>query len=169
MSDYVEEVLNIRRAGDRSGWLGCQWHRARRCGSTGASDPWHVATHKHPVWSERALARPPRAARVSEWDRAGECVACIRYATGLARVSLRSLAHYPGSPGLVIDSIRIGDEEQTLTPGASVELYGTNALTDTKPDNFSPVQTGTTVTITLRNTTAGNIDVTLGMKGGVER
>lgn len=75
----------------------------------------------------------------------------------------------PSAPGLVIDSIRIGDEEQTLTPGTPVELYGTAALTDTKPDNFSPVQTGTTVTITLRNTTAGNISVTLGMKGGVER
>ena len=75
----------------------------------------------------------------------------------------------PGAPGLVIDSIRVGDEEQTLTPGTPVELYGTAALTDTKPDNFSPVQTGTTVTIILRNTTAGNITATMGMKGGVER
>lgn len=75
----------------------------------------------------------------------------------------------PAGPGLVVDSIRIGDEEQTVTAGAPVELYGANALTDTLPDNFSPVQTGTTVTVVLRNTTGAAIDVTLGMKGGVER
>jgi hypothetical protein len=75
----------------------------------------------------------------------------------------------PAAPGLVIDSIRVGDEEQTVTAGAAVELYGVEALTDSKPDNFSPVQTGTTVTILLRNTTAAGIAVTLGMKGGVER
>jgi hypothetical protein len=75
----------------------------------------------------------------------------------------------PAAPGLVIDSIRVGDEEQTVTAGAAVELYGVEALTDSKPDNFSPVQTGTAVTILLRNTTAAGIAVTLGMKGGVER
>lgn len=75
----------------------------------------------------------------------------------------------PSAPGLTIDSIRIGDEEQTATAGAPVELYGANALTDTLPDNFTPIQTGTTVTVTLRNTTGAAIDVTLGMKGGVER
>lgn len=75
----------------------------------------------------------------------------------------------PAAPGLVIDSIRVGDEEQTVTAGAAVELYGVEALTDSKPDNFSPVQTGTTVTILLRNTTAAGIAVTMGMKGGVER
>lgn len=75
----------------------------------------------------------------------------------------------PAAPGLVIDSIRIGDEEQTVTAGAPIELYGVNALTDSLPDNFSPVQTGTTVTISVRNTTAAPIDVTLGMKGGVQR
>jgi hypothetical protein len=75
----------------------------------------------------------------------------------------------PAAPGLVIDSIRVGDEEQTVTAGAAVELYGVEALTDSKPDNFSPVQTGTTVTILLRNTTAAGIACTLGMKGGVER
>jgi hypothetical protein len=75
----------------------------------------------------------------------------------------------PAAPGLVIDSIRVGDEEQTVTPGAAVELYGVEALTDSKPDNFSPVQTGTTVTILIRNTTGAPIAVTMGMKGGVER
>lgn len=75
----------------------------------------------------------------------------------------------PAAPGLVIQSIRIGDEEQVVTPGAAVELYGTAALTDTKPDNFSPVQTGTAVTIILQNTTGAGIAATLGMKGGVER
>jgi hypothetical protein len=75
----------------------------------------------------------------------------------------------PAAPGLVTDSIRVGDEEQTVTPGSAVELYGVQALTDTKPDNFSPVQTGTTVTVLLRNTTGAPIAVTMGMKGGVER
>jgi hypothetical protein len=75
----------------------------------------------------------------------------------------------PSAPGIVIDSIRVGDEEQTVTPGTPVELYGTQALTDTLPDNFSPVQTGTTVTVMLRNTTGAPIDVTMGMKGGVQR
>jgi len=75
----------------------------------------------------------------------------------------------PSAPGIVIDSIRVGDEEQVVTSGTPVELYGTEALTDTLADNFSPVQTGTTVTITLRNTTGAPIDVTLGMKGGVQR
>lgn len=75
----------------------------------------------------------------------------------------------PSAPGLVIDSIRIGDEEQTLTPGTPVELYGVEALTDSLPDNFSPVQTGTTVTLLLRNTTGATITATIGMKGGVQR
>lgn len=75
----------------------------------------------------------------------------------------------PSAPGLVMDSLRVGDEEQTVTPGAAVELYGVEALTDSKPDNFSPVQTGTTVTVLLRNTTLAAISVTMGMKGGVER
>lgn len=75
----------------------------------------------------------------------------------------------PSAPGLVIDSVRVGDEEQTVTSGAPVELYGAAALTDSLPDNFSPVQTGTTVTIALRNTTGAPISVTLGMKGGVQR
>lgn len=75
----------------------------------------------------------------------------------------------PSAPGIVVDSIRIGDEEQTVTAGAPIELYGVQALTDSLPDNFSPVQTGTTVTIALRNTTGAAIDVTMGMKGGVQR
>ena len=75
----------------------------------------------------------------------------------------------PAAPGLVIDSLLVGDEEQMITAAAPVELYGTQALTDRLPDNFTPVQTGTTVRITLRNTTGADIDVTAGMKGGVER
>ena len=75
----------------------------------------------------------------------------------------------PSAPGLVIDSIRVGDEEQIVTSGTPVELYGVQALTDTLPDNFSPVQTGTSVTINLRNTTGAPISVTIGMKGGVQR
>lgn len=75
----------------------------------------------------------------------------------------------PSAAGIVIDSIRIGDEEQTLAPGVPVELYGTLALTDSQPDNFSPVPSGIDVYITLRNTTAGALTALAGMKGGCER
>jgi len=75
----------------------------------------------------------------------------------------------PSAAGIVIDSIKIGDEEQLMAPGVPVELYGTLALTDSKPDNFSPVPSGIDVTITLRNTTAGALTALAGMKGGCER
>jgi hypothetical protein len=42
----------------------------------------------------------------------------------------------PAAPGLVIDSIRVGDEEQTVTAGAAVELYGVEALTDSEAGQF---------------------------------
>lgn len=75
----------------------------------------------------------------------------------------------PSAAGIVVDSIRIGDEEQTLNPGVPVELYGTLALTDSLPDNFTPVASGIDVYITLRNTTAGALTALAGMKGGCER
>jgi len=75
----------------------------------------------------------------------------------------------PSAAGIVIDSVKIGDEEQLLTSGVPVELYGTLALTDSLPDNFSPVPAGLDVTITLRNTTAGALTALVGFKGGVER
>jgi hypothetical protein len=75
----------------------------------------------------------------------------------------------PSGAGIVIDSIKVGDEEQLLTPGVPVELYGVNALTDTLPDNFSPLGSGIDLTITLRNTTAGALTALAGVKAGVGR
>lgn len=75
----------------------------------------------------------------------------------------------PSAAGIVVDSVKVGDEEQLLTPGVPVELYGTLALTDSLPDNFTPVPSGIDVSITLRNTTAGALTALCGMKGGVER
>ena len=75
----------------------------------------------------------------------------------------------PDAPGAVIQSIMIGDDEQVLSPGAPVELYSEFALTDTLPDNFSPLQTALDFIVTLQNTTAGPITGTIGCKARVER
>lgn len=94
-------------------------------------------------------------------------------ATNSAKVS--RVAHtdrlliIPSGPGIVIDSIKVGDDEQLLSPGVPVELYGTQALTDTLPDNFSPLGSGIDLTITLRNTTAGALTALAGFKAGVKR
>lgn len=85
------------------------------------------------------------------------------------RVHIDRLLIIPSAAGIVIDSIKVGDEEQLLTPGVPVELYGTAALTDTLPDNFSPVESGIPISITLRNTTAGALTALAGIKAGVER
>ncbi len=71
--------------------------------------------------------------------------------------------------GAVITSLKIGDVEQLLNGAVSVELYGTAALTDTLPDDFSPLKSGTDCIITLQNTTAGAITGTAGAKAFVER
>lgn len=84
-------------------------------------------------------------------------------------VHIDRLLVVPSGAGIVIDSIKVGDEEQLLTPGVPVELYGTQALTDTLSDNFSPLASGIDLTITLRNTTAGALTALAGVKGGVER
>lgn len=84
-------------------------------------------------------------------------------------VHIDRLLIIPSAPGIVIDSIKVGDEEQLLQPGVPVELYGTAALTDTLPDNFSPLQSGIDLVITLRNTTAGALTALIGVKGSVER
>ena len=84
-------------------------------------------------------------------------------------VHIDRLLIVPSGAGIVIDSIKVGDEEQLLTPGVPVELYGTAALTDTLPDNFSPLASGIDLTITLRNTTAGALTALAGVKGSVER
>jgi len=75
----------------------------------------------------------------------------------------------PSIAGAVIESIKVGDEEQTLASGVPVELYGASALTDTVPDNFSPIGPGLDFIITLRNTTATAITGTVGTKASVKR
>jgi hypothetical protein len=75
----------------------------------------------------------------------------------------------PSSAGAVIESIKVGDEEQTLAAGVPVELYGSSALTDTVPDNFSPIGPGLDFIITLRNTTASGITGTIGTKAACKR
>jgi hypothetical protein len=75
----------------------------------------------------------------------------------------------PSSAGAVIESIKVGDEEQTLASGVPVELYGSSALTDTVPDNFSPIGPGLDFIITLRNTTASAITGTIGTKCACKR
>lgn len=75
----------------------------------------------------------------------------------------------PSAAGAVIESIKVGDEEQTLASGVPVELYGTSALTDTVPDNFSPIGPGLDFIITLRNTTASAITGTIGTKAACKR
>lgn len=75
----------------------------------------------------------------------------------------------PTAPGVVIESIKVGDEEQTLASGVSVELYGVTALTDTVPDNFSPIGPGLDFIVTLKNTTAGAITGTIGTKASCKR
>jgi len=71
--------------------------------------------------------------------------------------------------GAVIISLKIGDVEQMLNGAVPVELYGTSALTDTVPDNFDPLKSGTDCVIVLQNTTAGAITGTAGAKAFVER
>lgn len=94
-------------------------------------------------------------------------------ATGVMKVSrvvhIDRLLIIPSGAGIVIDSIKVGDEEQLLQTGVPVEIYGVNALTDTLPDNFSPLQSGIDLVITLRNTTAGALTALVGVKGGVQR
>jgi hypothetical protein len=75
----------------------------------------------------------------------------------------------PSAPGVVVQSIMIGDEEQVLSPGAPVELYSDFALTDALPDDFSPLQSALDFKIQLVNTTAGQITGTIGCKARVER
>lgn len=75
----------------------------------------------------------------------------------------------PSAAGAVLESVKVGDEEQTLASGVPVELYGTSALTDTVPDNFSPIGPGLDFIVTLRNTTASGITGTIGTKCAVKR
>lgn len=75
----------------------------------------------------------------------------------------------PSAPGVVIQSIKVGDDEQLLQAGAPVELYSSDALTDSKPDNFSPVSPALDFTVVLVNTTAVAITGTIGVKADCQR
>lgn len=75
----------------------------------------------------------------------------------------------PSGPGVVVASIKVGDEEQMLSQGVPAELYGASALTDTIPDDFSPLQTGIDMIITLVNSTNGQLTGTIGSKATCKR
>lgn len=75
----------------------------------------------------------------------------------------------PSAPGLVLDSIKVGDEEQLLASGCPVEIYSAPALTDTLPDNFSPLGRALDLIVVMRNTTGGSITATIGFKAECKR
>lgn len=75
----------------------------------------------------------------------------------------------PSGPGVVVDSIKVGDEEQCLAGGVPAELYGASALQDSQSDNFSPIGSGIDMIITLKNTTATAVTGTIGVKCSVQR
>jgi hypothetical protein len=96
-------------------------------------------------------------------------------ATTTMRAKVSRVAHVdrllivPSATGSVISSILVGDEEQALASGVPSELYGTSALTDTVPDNFSPIGPGLDFIVVLKNTTAGAITGTIGTKCACKR
>ena len=102
-------------------------------------------------------------------------LAAVIGATTTMRAKVSRAAHVdrllivPSAPGAVIQSVFVGDEEQILAAGAPVELYGPSALTDTIPDNFSPLEPALDFIVVLRNTTAGAITGTIGVKASVQR
>jgi hypothetical protein len=96
-------------------------------------------------------------------------------ASTIMRAKVSRVAHVdrllivPSAPGAIIMSLKVGDEEQVLAEGVPVELYGASALTDTVPDNFSPIGPALDFIVTLQNTTAGAITGTIGTKCSVKR
>lgn len=74
----------------------------------------------------------------------------------------------PSAAGLLIQSFRIGDEEQLLNPGVPVEMYGPLALAD-DPDDFTPLASGMDAVLVLSNPTGGTITGSAGIKGFVFR
>jgi len=96
-------------------------------------------------------------------------------ATTTMRAKVSRAAHpdrlliVPSAPGVVLQSVKVGDEEQLLASGAPVELYSAAALTDAVPDNFSPVGPALDFVVTLLNTTAVAITGTIGIKASVKR
>jgi hypothetical protein len=75
----------------------------------------------------------------------------------------------PSAPGLVLDQIKVGDEEQLLASGCPVEIYSAPALTDTLPDNFLPLGPALDFIVVMRNTTLATITATIGFKAGCKR
>jgi hypothetical protein len=71
--------------------------------------------------------------------------------------------------GVIITSIKIGDEEQILSGNVPAELYGTGALADSKPDDFTPSPAGIQLSVTLNNTAGTTTTGSVGMKGYVKR
>lgn len=95
--------------------------------------------------------------------------------TSIMRAKVSRVAHVdrllivPSAPGVVISSILVGDEEQMLQPNAPVELYSVDSLTDSVPDNFSPIGPALDFSVFLLNTTAAIITGTIGIKANVKR
>lgn len=102
-------------------------------------------------------------------------LAAVIGATTTIRSKVSRVAHVdrllivPSAPGAIIMSILVGDEEQVLSSGCPVELYGAPALTDTLPDNFSPLGPALDLVVVLQNTTAVAITGTVGFKADVKR
>jgi hypothetical protein len=71
--------------------------------------------------------------------------------------------------GVVVTSIKVGDEEQILGGSVPAELYGINALADSKPDDFTPSPGGIQLSVTLTNGAATTSTGAVGMKGYVKR
>lgn len=71
--------------------------------------------------------------------------------------------------GIVITSVKVGDEEQLLGGTVPAELYGVNALADSKSDDFTPSPGGIDFSVTLTNTAATLSTGAVGMKGLVKR
>jgi len=96
-------------------------------------------------------------------------------ATTTMRAKVSRTAHtdrlliVPSAPGIVLQSVQVGDEEQLLSAGAPVELYSVDALTDTLPDNFSPLGPALDFVVVLFNTTAVAVTGTIGIKAAVDR
>jgi hypothetical protein len=75
----------------------------------------------------------------------------------------------PSQVGLLISSIKIGDEEQVLGGNVPAELYGINAIADNKSDDFTPCPAGIQLALTLTNSAATTTTGAAGMKGYVKR
>lgn len=83
-------------------------------------------------------------------------------------VDITRLVMVPSGPGIVIDFMKVGDEDQLLTSGVPVEMYASGVF-DARPDNFTTLPAGIDLTIQLRNTTAGALTCNVGFKGEVKR